>query len=94
MAFGKSDMFFVCALRADSDQTFKICTTEIHDVQWIPLHDFCNIEFMKGRQLYAEIIKVCEAWADGLYNGYRGEQLESGLYTSRKDLLLLGSIPS
>jgi len=55
MAFGKSDMFFVCALRADSDQTFKICTTEIHDVQWIPLHDFCNIEFMKGRQLYAEV---------------------------------------
>jgi hypothetical protein len=40
---------------ADSNQTLTPCNTEISDVTWIPLEEFCNIEFMKGRELYAEV---------------------------------------
>eukprot|EP00193_Tetraselmis_chui_P016325 CAMPEP_0177776606 /NCGR_PEP_ID=MMETSP0491_2-20121128/14807_1 /TAXON_ID=63592 /ORGANISM="Tetraselmis chuii, Strain PLY429" /LENGTH=268 /DNA_ID=CAMNT_0019295417 /DNA_START=857 /DNA_END=1663 /DNA_ORIENTATION=- len=91
MAFGKSDLFFVCALRADSNQTLTPCNTEISDVTWIPLEEFCNIEFMKGRELYAEILKSCEAWANGKYSGFRSAKLESGIWAPRQDLLLFGS---
>jgi ADP-ribose pyrophosphatase YjhB (NUDIX family) len=90
-AFGKSDMFFVVAcepISGESDKELKPQEEEIEAASWILLDEFMNIEFMKSRPLYAQIMKTCGSFANGTYKGISGSKLASG--SDREDLLLFG----
>lgn len=90
-AFGKSDMFFVVAcepISGESDKELKPQEEEIEAASWISLDEFMNIEFMKSRPLYAQIMKTCGSFANGSYKGISGSKLASG--SDREDLLLFG----
>jgi len=90
-AFGKSDMFFVVACNVESgesDKDLKPQEEEIEAASWISLDEFMNIEFMKSRPLYAQIMKMCGSFANGTYKGISGSKLASG--SDREDLLLFG----
>uniref|UniRef100_A0A061R3E1 Nudix hydrolase 2-like n=1 Tax=Tetraselmis sp. GSL018 TaxID=582737 RepID=A0A061R3E1_9CHLO len=91
--FGKSDLFFVCAMRPKpGPQELKPCETEIETAAWIPLEEFLQIGFMRSQTLYAKILDACEAWAEGRYHGLKAKVLEAGVWKPREDLLLVGKI--
>lgn len=89
-AFGKSDMFFVVALKlTEPDQVLRLQEDELVGVQWMPLEEYLAIPFHATRPLYNKIQSACLAYADGSYSGLRGRKLETG-FSQRHDLLLFG----
>jgi len=90
VAFGKSDLFFVCALRAKGGAKPRPCEVEISAARWAPLSEFLNSEFMRGRPLYSKILDACEAYSQGRYQGLAADKLEAGLGKPRKDLIFHG----
>ena len=91
-AFGKSDMFFVVALKPDMSASgvLKPQEEEIEAAAWVPLHEFTDNDFMNSRPLYARIVDVCASYARGEYKGLSGSKLAAGFSNDRHDLLLFG----
>ena len=95
-AFGKSDLFFVVACKPVLPngrahvQEIPITPqeSEIERCAWIPIEEFLNVEFMRSRPLYSQIMDTCAKYASGEYKGIPGAKLSAG--SDRQDLLLFG----
>lgn len=95
-AFGKSDLFFVVActpilpdgaIRID-DIALSPQESEIEVCEWMPLEEFCSVEFMQSRPLYRQIMNTCYAYAKGGYKGITGAKLAAN--SEREDLFMFG----
>eukprot|EP00898_Chlorokybus_atmophyticus_P001395 jgi/Chlat1/2256/Chrsp17S02569 len=76
-AFGKSDLFFVCAMRAlATDITIQEC--EIEDCRWMPLDEFMAQKFWQNSPLHLHMMELCIANSKGLSPGLQPRALELG----------------
>lgn len=75
MAFGKSDLFFLCALRPLSSE-IKRQETEIEDAKWMDLEEFGAQPFYADRAL-RQMLNLCISHANGSYRGYKAEHYDS-----------------
>eukprot|EP00195_Chlamydomonas_chlamydogama_P001934 CAMPEP_0202918368 /NCGR_PEP_ID=MMETSP1392-20130828/73261_1 /ASSEMBLY_ACC=CAM_ASM_000868 /TAXON_ID=225041 /ORGANISM="Chlamydomonas chlamydogama, Strain SAG 11-48b" /LENGTH=292 /DNA_ID=CAMNT_0049611405 /DNA_START=237 /DNA_END=1115 /DNA_ORIENTATION=- len=93
-AFGKSDIFVLCALKPDPDEQVIVHQeSEIEAADWIPLAQYTSQEFMKGVALYQTLTDKCVSYAQGTYRGLRAAKLEASLPMLKKprvDLLIWG----
>ncbi len=58
--------------------------------KWAPLPEYTEQEFFQPMPLYRHLLQRCRAWAEGRYQGWRAERLESSIVRKRSDLLLWG----
>ncbi|GAQ87990.1 nudix hydrolase homolog [Klebsormidium nitens] len=70
IAHGKSDLFFVCALRALSHDITPQ-ESEIADAKWLSLKSFREQPFFADRPLFRTMMDICAAQARGDYRGLR-----------------------
>lgn len=90
LAFGKSDLFFCCALIPEPGQdALQPQASELADAKWMPLAEYVESGF-KGVALYDRLVERCVAWANGRTSGMRAETLASGWTKPRDDLILSG----
>lgn len=95
-AFGKSDLFFVVActpvlpdgVKTLDEIELRPQESEIEACQWMPLEEFCRVEFMQSRPLYRQIMNTCYAYARGGYKGITGAKLAAN--SDREDLFMFG----
>lgn len=91
-AFGKSDFFFVVALRPEPGQTELVMQEdELEAVAWMPLEEYAAVPFQSSRPILRQILDCCVAYAKGEYLGMTGMKLENG-FNDRRDLLIHGEI--
>lgn len=99
-AFGKSDLFFMCALVPDraADGARQVPVpqeAEVEAVQWMPVQDYCSQEFIDKLPLQRQLKDRCLAYSGGAYRGLTAQMLESGIASKRVDLLLSeGGLPA
>ncbi|XP_042408987.1 nudix hydrolase 8-like isoform X2 [Zingiber officinale] len=60
LAFGKSDLFFICMLRPISNE-IKIDEQEIKAAKWMPLDEFTKQPFIQDDKMFKKIIDICMA---------------------------------
>ena len=80
VAFGKSDLFFVCALRLapGSEGKITIQEQELAAADWRPMEDFAeNPHIMPGSQMH-HLYQCCVDYANGNYNGMEAPLLPAG----------------
>ncbi|GAB4824032.1 hypothetical protein N2152v2_011078 [Parachlorella kessleri] len=93
-AFGKSDFFFVVALRPQpGQQELTVQEDELVGAQWMPLEEYVDMPFTQSRPLLRKIAEKCLAYANGTYSGLVGRKLATG-FSERQDLLLFGEAAS
>ena len=104
-AFGRSDLFFVVALRPEGDgggeaaqqqQAAALDSSrlvpqeeEVCAARWMPLEEYCSMPWLQSRPLWSQVAKACEAHARGEYEGMPLRWLDNG-HNGRSDLLMLG----
>lgn len=86
---GKSDFFFVLALKPKESQQNDIVVQEdeLEAAKWMDLEEFESIPFMASRPLLQQIMTVCLNYAKTGKGGLTGKQLSEG---SRDSLLFWG----
>ena len=76
--FGRSDMFFVVALRALSDELIR-CPKEIEKVEWKDLEFFANNpKVQEGTAMWA-LNKKCYEFAQGKMTGMQSDFYPAGM---------------
>ncbi|MEW5307318.1 MAG: hypothetical protein WDW36_009724 [Sanguina aurantia] len=91
-AFGKSDLFMLCALHADTaNQELVPQASEIDAVKWMDLAEYMDNPFMKGIALYDLMRERCFAYTQGRYRGLNAAKMEAGSSRQRIDLLMWGA---
>ena len=92
-AFGKSDLFFLVALKPAAENVTSHPLVpqedEIEDATWMLLEDYVNIPFTASRPLLAKLADLCVAWTEGKYKGLEGTKIRSG-GADRQDLIFFG----
>jgi ADP-ribose pyrophosphatase YjhB (NUDIX family) len=97
-AFGRSDLFFVVALKPDDEGAQEAASDssklvpqleEVCAARWMPLAEYCSMPWLQSRPLWAQVAKACEAHAKGEYRGMPLRWLENG-HNGRSDLLVCG----
>ena len=97
-AFGRSDLFFVVALRPADESTQPAATDssrlvpqedEVCAARWLPLEEYCSMPWLQSRPLWASVAEACEAHARGDYKGMPLRWLDNG-HNGRSDLLVCG----
>ncbi|KAF6159020.1 hypothetical protein GIB67_022175 [Kingdonia uniflora] len=78
MAFEKSDLFFVCMLKALSSD-ITIDEKEIEAAKWMPLDEFVGQEFYQDDHMLKKAIDICVATYENRYRGFIADQLISKL---------------
>ncbi|KAG1362135.1 nudix hydrolase 8 [Cocos nucifera] len=73
LAFGKSDLFFICMLRPLSSQ-IKIDELEIQAAKWMPLSEFVEQPSIQGDNMFKKIIDICIARLGKRYCGLAARQ--------------------
>nr|XP_010919693.1 nudix hydrolase 8 [Elaeis guineensis] len=68
LAFGKSDLFFICMLRPLSSQ-IKIDELEIQAAKWMPLTEFVEQPCIQDDNMFKKIIDICVARLGKRYCG-------------------------
>ncbi|KAK9819425.1 hypothetical protein WJX74_002241 [Apatococcus lobatus] len=92
-AFGKSDMFFVVAMRPEgSDLSLTAQESEVEAVQWMPLEEYSQMPFLLGRPILRDILGSCVAYARGEYKGMSASELESGRAGRGTELFISGHL--
>lgn len=76
VAFGRGDMFFLCALRPVGEQTIRMCDTELIDAKWMALEDFValNATHIQPNTEMAYLYDLCVQFADGQRSGLEVHQ--------------------
>lgn len=89
--FGKSDLFFTLGLRAVAGKE-DVCIqeSEIEAATWMNIDEFLANPFYQGRPLYLQILESCRGWAEGRWDGMRGDLMQGG-FRPRLELLLYGT---
>lgn len=98
-AFGRSDLFFVVALRPEGDEKSQPAALdssklvpqeeEVCAARWMPLDEYCSMPWLASRPLWSQVARACEAHARGKYAGMPLRWLDNG-HNGRSDLLMLG----
>lgn len=104
-AFGRSDLFFVVALRPEGEggeegeegeqaaatDSAKLVPQEeeVCAARWMPLSEYCSMPWLQSRPLWAQVAKACDAHARGEYAGMPLQWLDNG-HNGRSDLLVCG----
>ncbi|XP_068635521.1 nudix hydrolase 8-like [Aristolochia californica] len=60
VAFGKSDLFFICMLRPLSTHII-VDDLEVQAAKWIPLDEFTAQQVVQGESMFQKIIEICVA---------------------------------
>ncbi|EIE25358.1 hypothetical protein COCSUDRAFT_6454, partial [Coccomyxa subellipsoidea C-169] len=69
-AFGKSDFFFVVALKPEPGQLELVMQEdELEAVAWMPLAEYAAMPFQASRPIWKQIVDCCVAYAKGEYSG-------------------------
>lgn len=68
VAFQKSDLFFVCMMRALSND-IVIDNVEVQAAKWMPLVDFVKQPLSRGDRMFKKIIDICIARMGERYCG-------------------------
>ncbi|KAG8374681.1 hypothetical protein BUALT_Bualt10G0021200 [Buddleja alternifolia] len=76
VSFEKSDLFFVCMLRALST-AIMVDDLEIQAAKWMPLDEFVNQPLIQEDSMFKKIIEICVARLGKLYCGLSVHQLVS-----------------
>lgn len=77
VAFGKSDLFFLCLLRPLSSG-IVVEEKEIAAVKWMPLDDYRSQEFNTNSDLLTRIADMVDASMNRKYRGFGAEVLSFG----------------
>ncbi|KAK9908979.1 hypothetical protein WJX75_005507 [Coccomyxa subellipsoidea] len=89
-AFGKSDFFFVVALKPIPGQRELVMQEdELAAVAWMPLEEYAAEPFQTSRPIWRQLVDCCVAYAKGEYSGMTGVKLGNG-FNDRMDLLIHG----
>lgn len=101
-AFGRSDLFFVVALRPEGGDEGEAAQPaaldssllvpqedEVCAARWMPLDEYCSMPWLASRPLWSQVARACEAHARGMYAGMPLRWLDNG-HNGRSDLLMLG----
>ncbi|XXG43030.1 hypothetical protein AAC387_Pa01g3160 [Persea americana] len=76
VAFGKSDLFFVCMLRPLSTQ-IVVDGLEIQAAKWMPLVEFIEQPCIQGDSMFKKVTEICLARLGKLYCGLAAHQVIS-----------------
>nr|XP_010933609.1 nudix hydrolase 8 isoform X4 [Elaeis guineensis] len=76
VAFGKSDLFFICMLRPLSSQ-IKIDELEVQAAKWMPLSEFVEQPSIQDDNMFKKIIDICIARLGKRYCGLASHQMIS-----------------
>ncbi|XP_010275413.1 PREDICTED: nudix hydrolase 8-like [Nelumbo nucifera] len=76
VAFGKSDLFFICMLRPLSTQII-VDDMEIQAAKWMPLVEFVEQPLIQGDNMFKKIIDICIARLGKSYCGLSVHQVVS-----------------
>uniref|UniRef100_A0A1J3H8B6 Nudix hydrolase n=1 Tax=Noccaea caerulescens TaxID=107243 RepID=A0A1J3H8B6_NOCCA len=76
VAFEKSDLFFICMLKALSDKII-IDNLEIKAAKWMPLVEFVEQPMIKGDKMFKRVTEICEARLRHRYCGLSPHRLVS-----------------
>lgn len=88
--FGKSDMFFLCALKPLPGETALMRQeSEIEDLQWMSFDDFVGQDFMAQRATFKKMLSRCRAFTRGEYKGLMGKRLTDG-FRRKSDFVMWG----
>ena len=84
LAFGKDDLFFLCALRlpdgAPAEPTLTPQEGEIAAAAWMPLTQFGAMPHVADPEsVWGHLHVLCRAWADGDYPGLQARRLPTGI---------------
>jgi 8-oxo-dGTP pyrophosphatase MutT (NUDIX family) len=80
LAFGKDDLFFLCALKLPEGAPPEPALTpqegEIAAAAWMPLHQFGEMPHVSDPEsVWGHLHFLCKAWADGDYPGLQARSL-------------------
>ncbi len=81
VAFGKDDLFFLCALRlADPERTdVTPQESEIAAARWMPLAEFETMPHVADpHTVWGHLNTLCKEWAAGRYAGIQARTLPTG----------------
>ncbi|KAL2348183.1 hypothetical protein Fmac_002183 [Flemingia macrophylla] len=76
VAFGKSDLFFICVLRPLSAK-ISVDDPEIEDAKWMPLVEFEEQPLIQEDSMFKRIIDICIACVEKRYCGLSSHQMVS-----------------
>jgi 8-oxo-dGTP pyrophosphatase MutT (NUDIX family) len=97
-AFGRSDLFFVVALRPEDEgaQAAALDSArlvpqedEVCAARWMPLAEYLAMPWLQSRPLWSQVARACGAHARGEYGGMPLRWLENG-HNGRSDLVMCG----
>ncbi|KAH7430181.1 hypothetical protein KP509_09G087200 [Ceratopteris richardii] len=74
VAFGKSDLFFLCLLRPVSSD-IVIQKHEIEAAQWMPFDDYRSQESNTKSELLTRVANIIAAASEGKYTGFGAKKL-------------------
>ena len=83
LAFGKDDLFFLCALRLKDGSAAAPTLTpqenEIAAAAWMPLQQFATMPHVADPStVWGHLNKLCNEWAAGRYAGIEAQSLPVG----------------
>ncbi|KAL6782076.1 hypothetical protein ACKKBF_B10585 [Auxenochlorella protothecoides x Auxenochlorella symbiontica] len=88
VAFGKSDMFFLMALKPEPGQEkVSFQAAELECAAWMPLDDY--VALPTHTPLNLRLMNSCLAYLDGSYRGLWARRVQSG-FKATQDLLMFG----
>lgn len=88
IAFGKSDMFFLVALKPEPGQeevTFQ--ASELEAARWMPIDEYASLQGLSAFSL--RLMACCRAYLDGSYRGIWTRKVQAG-HRNQEDLLMFG----
>jgi len=78
LAFGKSDLFFICALEAIEGQDIVVQEKEIERARWMPVDEYVQQEFFRRGALHRKMNQVIEdVVKNGAHHGFEGRPFET-----------------
>lgn len=78
LAFGKSDLFFICALQPIGQQDIVVQEKEIECARWMPVDEYIQQEFFQRGELHKKMNQViAQVVKNGAHHGFEGRPLET-----------------
>lgn len=78
-AFGKSDLFFMCACSPVGSEAITIQQSEIKDARWMDVDEWLNTTQYPKASLWAVVNSLGREYFRGRYTGFAAASLEVGL---------------
>ncbi|KAI8552195.1 hypothetical protein RHMOL_Rhmol06G0247100 [Rhododendron molle] len=85
--FGKSDLFFVCMLRALSFNIQKQ-DSEILEAKWMPFDEYAAQPFVQKKEIFKSIADICLEKKNNNYSGFSAVPTTTG-FSSKRSILYI-----